>query len=218
METQIVKLGEMKQRIHHGAGRPTSSEVASRIEHLLDMATVVFLEQGYDNAIVGDIAARAGASKATIYSRYPTKADLFVAVISREAHKLQLTYAETLVEGRPLNRVLEEYGTRLIQGISHPKFRALYKLFASASSKFPAPASKFWDAGPQRSIAMLRDYLSEHPEFRGKHAEDAAEMFWSFCCGKPVLRALLQEEFCILESEIRAKAKEATRILMAAFT
>ena len=129
-----------------------------------------------------------------------------------------MSYAETLIEGRPLKKVLEEYGTRLIQGVSHPEFRALYKVFAAISARFPLPASKFWDAGPQRSIAMLRDYLSGHPEFQSKHAEHAAEMFWSFCCGQPVLRALLQEECSISEAEIRVKVKEAARILLAAFT
>jgi len=218
METQIIDLDKMSKRIHHGAGRPASSEVASRVEHLLDIATAVFLQQGYDNAIVGETAARAGASKATIYSRYPTKADLFVAVISREAHKLQMGNAEKLVEGDPLKKVLEEYGIRLIQAVSHPEFRALYKVFVGASAKFPVPASKFWDAVPQRSIAMLRDYLTGHPEFRGGQAEHAAEMFWSFCCGQPVLRALLHEEDSMSEEEIHSKVKEATRILLAAFT
>jgi len=208
------KNGFQKRR---RAGRPATIEVAGRVEDLLDTATAVFLEHGYDHAIMGEIAKRADASKATIYSRYPTKADLFVAVLNREELKLQLTYAETLVGGMPLKEVLEEYGIRLMRGTFNPEFCSLYRVLAAASSKFPSLASKFWEAGPQKSVAMLRDYLAVHPEFKGKHPAFAAEMFWSFCCGQPVLRALVQKEDVLSERELRIKAKEATRILLAAY-
>ena len=63
-------------------GRPTAIAAAGRIEHLLDVAAEVFIENGYEGASVGEIARRANASKQTLYSRYPTKAELFLAVMS----------------------------------------------------------------------------------------------------------------------------------------
>ena len=72
-----------------GAGRPRAREAAARQQDLLNRATEVFLEYGYANASVAEIARRAGASKRTIYARYRTKADLFIAVIARKTQELQ---------------------------------------------------------------------------------------------------------------------------------
>jgi AcrR family transcriptional regulator len=203
---------------HRGAGRPAACEVAGRMQNLLDTATAVFLEFGYENANVSEIARRAGASKRTIYSRYPTKAELFVAVVTRKTLELQVSYAETLVPRGSLKTVLEGYGVRLLHGMWNPESHLLYKVFIAASPKFPKLANRFWDVGPKRSMAMLWHYLAEHPEFKGKHPEHAAEMFWSLCCGQSVLRALLHEEDHMSEEAIRLKVKEATRIFMIAYT
>ncbi len=98
------------------------------MEHLLDIATEIFLTHGYENANVSDITTRAGASKKTIYSRYPTKADLFIAVITRKISELQETYAKTLVLKEPLAMILEDFGASLLHSLSNPKLRALYQV------------------------------------------------------------------------------------------
>jgi TetR/AcrR family transcriptional repressor NalC len=118
----------------------------------------------------------------------------------------------------PLKKVLEGYGIRILRGMSDSELRSLYKVFIAVSPKFPKLASNFWDVGPQQSMTMMRDYLTQHPEFKGKHPEHAAEMFWSLCCGQLVLRALLREEDDVSEAAIRFKVKEATRIFLSAYT
>src|ERR1700761_5951052 len=69
-------------------GRPPAEEVAARAERLLDVATEVFLEKGFKGASVSEIARRAGASKQTLYARYPSKAALFAALVERKASLL----------------------------------------------------------------------------------------------------------------------------------
>ena len=57
-------------------GRPRSVEADAAI---LDAATELFCELGYDALSVEGVAARAGVGKTTIYRRYPTKVDLVMA-------------------------------------------------------------------------------------------------------------------------------------------
>ena len=57
-------------------GRPRSVEVDTAI---LESATELFTELGYDGLCVEGVATRAGVSKATIYRRYPSKAALLIA-------------------------------------------------------------------------------------------------------------------------------------------
>jgi AcrR family transcriptional regulator len=212
------KPGEGSVKKRPGPGRPAACEVAGRREHLLDTATAVFLEHGFENAKVEEIAVRAGASKNTLYSLYPTKAELFVAVIARKTRQVQGAFAEILVPGESLVNALEGFGTRLLSAIANPQQRALYKLFIAESSKFPKLARKFWGVGPARSIAMLSEYLAGHPEFKSEHPEHAAEMFWSLCCGTQVLRMQMQHLDDISENTIRFNVKEAVRIFLASYT
>ena len=50
-------------------------------EQILDAALAVFLERGY-GATTSDIARRAGVSEGTLFKRYPSKQDLFLAAIA----------------------------------------------------------------------------------------------------------------------------------------
>lgn len=57
-------------------GRPRRVEVDTSI---LEAASELFTELGYDALCVEGVATRAGVSKATIYRRYPSKAALVIA-------------------------------------------------------------------------------------------------------------------------------------------
>jgi AcrR family transcriptional regulator len=56
-----------------------------REEAILDAALEVVAEAGFERATVGAIAERAGASKATIYRRWPGKSELVADAIRRRA-------------------------------------------------------------------------------------------------------------------------------------
>ena len=61
-------------------GRPRD---ATRDAVILDAALEVLGETGYDGMTMDQVAARAGAGKATLYRRWPSKADLVVAAVAR---------------------------------------------------------------------------------------------------------------------------------------
>lgn len=50
---------------------------------ILDATLAVLAEQGYDGMTIDTVAARAGSARATIYRRWPTKADLVLAAVAR---------------------------------------------------------------------------------------------------------------------------------------
>jgi AcrR family transcriptional regulator len=62
-------------RVASGTGRPRRS---SR-ETLLDAATELFLEQGYERTTVDDIARRAGVARGTFFNYFAAKGDLLWA-------------------------------------------------------------------------------------------------------------------------------------------
>ena len=60
-----------------GAGRPRSAVADAAI---LEAATELFCDLGYEGLSMEGVAAKAGVGKTTIYRRYPTKLDLVMAV------------------------------------------------------------------------------------------------------------------------------------------
>src|SRR3954451_13907952 len=52
-------------------------------EAILDAATDVFASEGYDRANMDAIAARAGATKPTLYARFGSKDEVFAAAVRR---------------------------------------------------------------------------------------------------------------------------------------
>ncbi len=60
-------------------GRPRS---AACDQAIVDAALEVFAAQGYDGFTIEAVAARAGVGKATVYRRYPGKAELIVRAVS----------------------------------------------------------------------------------------------------------------------------------------
>lgn len=64
------------------AGRPRNPKVDSA---LLDAALEVFLERGYHNASLAEIARRAGVGTPAIYRRWKSKVDVAIDVVRRES-------------------------------------------------------------------------------------------------------------------------------------
>ena len=62
-------------------GRPTRAESARRLEHLLEVATALFLGSGYGATTIEAVARASGVAKKTIYRRFGDKSALFGAVL-----------------------------------------------------------------------------------------------------------------------------------------
>lgn len=55
---------------------------------LLDVAGRVFAERGYHNAAMDDIAEAAGVSKPVLYQHFPSKLDLYLALVDRACEEI----------------------------------------------------------------------------------------------------------------------------------
>ncbi|HET7399602.1 MAG TPA: TetR/AcrR family transcriptional regulator [Intrasporangium sp.] len=67
-----------------------------RRAQLLEAALAVFVENGYHQAAMDDIAARAGVSKPVLYQHFPGKLELYLALIDRHAGELEQLVRDAL--------------------------------------------------------------------------------------------------------------------------
>ncbi len=66
----------------------SDEEILARKEEILGMATELFAEHGFSDAITQALADRLGVGKGTIYRHFPSKRDLFLAAADRVMRKL----------------------------------------------------------------------------------------------------------------------------------
>lgn len=94
-------------------GRVAGMTVDETRDRLVEAATQVFAEQGYDGARTSEIARRAGLSTGAIYSQYETKAELLLEAIRCGAPGEMQRLLEGDPDGRSLPDVFELLGLRL---------------------------------------------------------------------------------------------------------
>lgn len=141
-------------------GRPPAHEAAFRANRLLEVATQVFLEQGFKGASMSEIARRAGASKQTLYARYPSKSELFAALMERKSSHL-FEAIGPLTQDRSLRETLISFGSELLGMILTDEARGLHRLVIAECREFPELGQTFWKLGPGRMRAMIADYLRQ---------------------------------------------------------
>ncbi|MGC4933706.1 TetR/AcrR family transcriptional regulator [Gordonia sp. DT30] len=61
---------------------------SARRLQLLEAASEIFVERGYHSAGMDEIAIHAGVSKPVLYQHFPSKLDLYIAVVDSHAEKL----------------------------------------------------------------------------------------------------------------------------------
>jgi len=75
----------------------SSLPAAAGARSILDAATALFADQGFDAVSVASIAEKAGVCKANVFHHFPSKDDLYLAVM-KEASADHADYAEELYQ------------------------------------------------------------------------------------------------------------------------
>lgn len=79
-------------------------------QKIIDIASGLFLESGFDSISMSDIAAKVGGSKATLYGYFSNKESIFVAVMMANARKLAEKAYAVLDENIKLEHKLKRFG------------------------------------------------------------------------------------------------------------
>jgi TetR/AcrR family transcriptional regulator, mexJK operon transcriptional repressor len=192
-----------------------------RVAEILDIATEIFIEQGFKGASTNEIARRANASKRTFYSRFPTKEELFIAVIERRMELIFQEIAIPLPQDAPMRRTLTEYGSRLLQFALSEKQIALARVVSMESSKFPELGEKFYELGPGRGLEYLSSYFEGQIKIgRRLRREDPvrmAEHLSSLIVGGYARWSILGVKFKISVQEKRKRLEEAVEVFLRAY-
>jgi AcrR family transcriptional regulator len=178
----------------------------------------VFLEMGYDDASVDEIARRAGMSKKTIYRVFEAKQDLFAAVIEARRDELAaIMEGEAGDDGRPPEDVLKGCLRQIARFVLAPRQAALYRLALAEAQRAPELAHAFCREGSNRACAPLMQWLSLQHERGWLELPDpmaAAKMLFYMAIAELQMRQLAGERSAPDDSVIEERIDQAVRIFL----
>jgi AcrR family transcriptional regulator len=198
-------------------GRPSREEAALLGERILDVATELFLAEGYGATSIEAIAQRAGTSKRTFYYRFPDKAALFAAVVHRIIQGLRPPAGTPLYEGGGLDEILRRLARLLLRAALSPMALALNRLMIAEAQRFPELAAIAAREGSRTEvvgqIAAMLDREARAGRLAIDRTEFAAAQFLQMVISQPQRLALVLGQ-SMTESELDAWADDCVDLFL----
>lgn len=198
-------------------GRPSravSEQISSR---LLEAGTQIFLSHGYEKTSMDAVAAAAGMSKRTLYSRFPGKAELFEAVVGGVLARSLRPLEDSPVLRETLHESLAVFAEKLLTCALTPDVIALERVVAGEAKQFPELAGRLHLRTGDYLVGLLSELIA-HFEPRRKRPPAAvqrdAELFLSMVVLAPLRRAMLFQSQPGISGEERLKLARAVEIFV----
>jgi AcrR family transcriptional regulator len=181
----------------------------ARPREIVRAALETFTERGFAATKLDDVAARAGVSKGTLYLYFPSKEELFKAVV-RQAVVPNIARAERLVatwqgsQAQLLRNALELTVRRIVRS----RLSAIPKLVIAEASNFPELARFYLDEVIRRALRMIAGIIGRgiaNGEFRPVDVEHTVRLviapilflaLWRHSFGRVEPRSLDPVQFC----------------------
>ncbi|WP_454714295.1 TetR/AcrR family transcriptional regulator [Caulobacter segnis] len=189
-----------------------------KLKAILDAARRIVLAEGLDQAKMGAIATAAGVSTATLYAYFPSKNDLFRAVVEKVA-----TDVDTLMDTAlhtPDDDPIEQLALAFMQPLNNPDLRAVFRIMAVEGPRFPEVLATF-DAhtrlkGHRAAVAVF-EKLAAEGRFAAGVAETAARQLLGMLEHETLTLAIMRGDDTASGRDSAKIAHEAVMTLKARF-
>lgn len=163
---------------------PVDDAATARRKAFVDAARALFFANGYAGTTMSSIAGKVGGSKTTLWSYFPSKEELFAAVVDDIISQYGDALAIDLPLDEPVPDVLRRFGSVLMTKLTATPLLSLYRLVVGEAERFPHLAETFYDRGPRRGKARAADWVAEkmvRGEIRMGDPMRAVQQFAGLC-------------------------------------
>ncbi len=204
-------------------GRPPKDLAGDVAGRILNAAEQVFLERGFQSASIDEIAARAPASKPTIYGHFAGKEALFAAVVARIIDGLTNLERYT-PEGRTVQDKLTSLGIEMVEKTIAESV-GVFRATIAEAQRFPDLSRQVHEAARNRAANAVSQLLSNATQmfsrtssgpFGGKRALATAQIFMDLIVLPMLMRSLMGDEAKILRKQLPAFTSERVGFFLAA--
>lgn len=182
----------------------TKSE--TKAEAILNGAMQQFLKHGYAAASMDKIAKAAKVSKATVYSHYGDKENLFSAVM-QDLVKEKFNTVMGLQQPQSLEQdpkiVLSKIAMRMLDNAKSDRtFQDFVRIIMGESGRFPQLAKSYVTCLVKPAIETLTHYLAVHPQLKINDPEATVRVMMGTLVYFVILQEMLYgKEILPLENE-----------------
>lgn len=223
IETATSRAGRPSRSVVR-AGRPRREFAGEVEERILDAASRVFIERGFDGASIDEIAVEARAGKPTIYARFPGKEALFSAAFQRKIRG-ESSFESPVAAGSSSEERLQALGVALLNRALASDSIGLVRVAVAECRRFPEFASRLGGMARERgneAIAKLlgecarSDEMAVLPAFAPDRLTATAGRFTEVVVLPIVMRALFGEDPDALKAEIQPHVSDSVAFFLAA--
>ncbi|PHN50236.1 TetR/AcrR family transcriptional regulator [Pseudomonas amygdali] len=197
----------------------------ARREAIIDAAASVFLEMGYKRASMNEVTKRMGGSKATIYSYFPSKEELFIAVVNRVANahlaeavsELAISVDKDADAELDLRTLFTRFGERMLMVlINDDSALAVYRMVVAESGHSDI-GTMFYDSGPReflQTVTTLMNAAMQRGQLRTTDPHIAALQLTSLLTAETDIRLYQQTPARLSVEQIQSMVKRAIDTFM----
>lgn len=208
----------MPQSAKKAPGKREARKIDRR-EAIVEVAKRQFLDNGYAATSMSAIAAELGGSKATLWSYFPNKEDLFAAVLDEATAAYRQQFADLLRPSKDMPSAVLQFTRSFMAKLTLPEPLRLHRLIVAESGRNPELGQLFFERAPGPTLAMLRDFMADgmaSGQLRQADPQLAADALTSLCLGG-MHRRILWAAPPPAPAAVETEARNVTDIFMAAF-
>jgi AcrR family transcriptional regulator len=199
--------------------RLAGDEDSSKRRQILDGASKVFMDLGFDGASMGEIARAAGVSKGTLYVYFADKNRLFEAIVKEEMIE-QSKLAFNFDPARDVPTTLREFGQAYIQLLCRPGGGSAIRTVMAIAERMPEVGRRYYEQVLEKTIERLAVYLEAHVKAGDLAIDDcqlAASQFMLMCQASLFLPIIFQAAPPPSVERMTEVVESATRMFLAAY-
>ena len=140
--------------------KPLRKRGEARVGAILEAATHVFLERGYEKATLAEIVARSGGSKSLVYEQFGGKAGLFRAMMEQRCAGMMEPLAAVAGSAGTPRDVLTAFARSFVAALSHVEVVGLQRIATAEGIRNPEVAETYFACGHDAAYSCLVGYLT----------------------------------------------------------
>jgi AcrR family transcriptional regulator len=192
---------------------------SAKRRQILDGASKVFMDLGFDGASMGEIARAAGVSKGTLYVYFADKNRLFEAIVEREMLDQQKV-AFNFDPERDVATTLSEFGRAYIEMLCRPGGGSAIRTVMAIAERMPEVGRRYYEQVLEKTINRLATYLEARVAAKELAIPDcqlAASQFMMTCQALLFLPFIFQAAPPPSAERIAEVVASARRMFLAAY-
>jgi AcrR family transcriptional regulator len=186
---------------------------------ILEAAKGVFLERGFSDASMAEVAARVGGSKQTLYSYFSSKDELFVAMMIEKGAVMIEPLFDIFNNSPHLLAALTDFSFGFIRFASDVEILALRRIICAEGSKSNL-GKLFFESGPKRGWTRMAEEFQRAMNLGHMRCADtwmAVQHFRGLCEAGPIQNLLEGAVTSVTDEDLIQAAEAAVDVFIRAY-